>query len=762
MESVGDQKQDILSYINDKANELRKIKGNNQGRQKKWDDFVRVSPFQNVDSYIVMKLWKKTVHVRRRPLRLEGIRYPTLPTEEKEEKQMMARIIGQWDSKHPFVAGGDPTTIAKKIDEGAIPIGKIYITQSGGRNYLGRQVDISTALYSLTVNAVKNSLFKPAALNSEFVNIQFGIFGDGVPACGHSNYVGLVYLIWDPSYSEEVDERWADEMRLFPVIVCVSPEKADHVLSIWRWMQKDAKSVKPLFWANTTFKYNFHACSADHSGLQKLMNNIGGSGHRRCVVCGFDFSKVEKLWDLASHFNAPAKDLVSLAKALIEGNGKAPELGVKGIPSILPDSVQGLQQLLEDTEQLKWAEEFLIAFDSLHNLKGDYANLLARMRCWKEWDDDTFQHLLEEHVQRRLVSELDGAHYRLLIVLWDKVVLPSLHSCTDTEKIERIKQLFHHMTEIQAILYLPPEARQEPILRLRLHVLLFLQFVLCRHLFPDRKKSKRGVTVIALSAGTLPTIQQAQAMTKVSLRDTITAAVSNNRQKLTSLAKAVTPDNPRTFSKLTKPQILLVLGKLLESAESTSSSPTAPAATTSPSSSSPTAPATTTSLSSSSSPTAPAVTALPSSSSPTVDTVMGLFLHSKIAHLGTFFESMDLKNVSTERGEGFNYFLKWVLRHFSSHNLETVQPFREVLIRWTVGIPLFETYYECNTTISRISREFKKQHTFAELSIDMDAYATDLDIFLPYLDHWEIKDDGASQLIFKTLAETIKIFQRYD
>jgi hypothetical protein len=101
VESVGDQKQDILSYINDKANELRKIKGNNQGRQKKWDDFVRVSPFQNVDSYIVMKLWKKTVHVRRRPLRLEGIRYPTLPTEEKEEKQMMARIIGQWIANIP-------------------------------------------------------------------------------------------------------------------------------------------------------------------------------------------------------------------------------------------------------------------------------------------------------------------------------------------------------------------------------------------------------------------------------------------------------------------------------------------------------------------------------------------------------------------------------------------------------------------------------------------------------------------------------------
>jgi hypothetical protein len=148
---------------------------------------------------------------------------------------------------------------------------------------------------------------------------------------------------------------------------------------------------------------------------------------------------------------------------------------------------------------------------------------------------------------------------------------------------------------------------------------------------------------------------------------------------------------------------------------------------------------------------------------------MGLFLHSKIAHLGSFFEKMDLKNVSTERGEGFNHFLKWVLRHFSCHNLETPQPFRQVFIRWSVGIPLFESFYERNTTVTRIAREFK-DHTFEELTIDSDLYATDLQVFLPYLArhghkegvHWAVEDDGTSpQLIFKTLPETIQVFKRY-
>jgi hypothetical protein len=149
------------------------------------------------------------------------------------------------------------------------------------------------------------------------------------------------------------------------------------------------------------------------------------------VCCGFDFSQVEKLWDLSAHLNAASKDLITLTNALIEGGGKAPELGAKGIPAVLPDSIQGLQLLLDDPDQCQWAEQFLIGWDALHNLKGHYAHIIERMRKWKDWDDETFQYLLEMHVQRRLVSELDGAHYRLLIVQWEKVILPSLHSCKD-------------------------------------------------------------------------------------------------------------------------------------------------------------------------------------------------------------------------------------------------------------------------------------------------------------------------------------------
>lgn len=124
---------------------------------------------------------------------------------------------------------------------------------------------------------------------------------------------------------------------------------------------------------------------------------------------------------------------------------------MKGTPALLPNCNEGLQTLLDDPAQKQWAEEFLIAFDSLHNMKGNNNHLLARIRTWKgEWDDNLFLGLLDQHVQRRLVSELDGSHFRLLIVLWAKVILPALEKCPEPKKT-KVKMLFHHLSEVSFI-----------------------------------------------------------------------------------------------------------------------------------------------------------------------------------------------------------------------------------------------------------------------------------------------------------------------
>ncbi len=146
--------------------------------------------------------------------------------------------------------------------------------------------------------------------------------------------------------------------------------------------------------------------------------------------------------------------LISLAKALAKGNGK--ELGLKGVPSLLPATVPEIQQMLTDPKQCDWAEEFVIGIDPLHNMKGNTSKVVATMRTWKgEWDDIIFNSSLEENIQRRLVSELDGAHYRLLVVSWPTVILPALHSCSEPKKT-MAKMFFHHLCEVATQFTFPP------------------------------------------------------------------------------------------------------------------------------------------------------------------------------------------------------------------------------------------------------------------------------------------------------------------
>jgi hypothetical protein len=93
-------------------------------------------------------------------------------------------------------------------------------------------------------------------------------------------------------------------------------------------------------------------------------------------------------------------------------------------------------------------------------------------------------------------------------------------------------------------------------------------------------------------------------------------------------------------------------------------------------------------------------------------TIISLYSHSNLAHLPDFYEKMDTKNVSTERGEGFNATMKWILRHFSNHDLTSPQPFREVLLRWVVRMQLFGDYEDYTVTASQIARAFTSMHFY--------------------------------------------------
>lgn len=122
------------------------------------------------------------------------------------------------------------------------------------------------------------------------------------------------------------------------------------------------------------------------------------------------------------------------------------QLGIKGISPLLGSSLADVNRLLTDPTVNQWAKEFVIGVDSLHNLKGGDSNIVARLLKFSDFDSVLFLKNLETHVQRRLVSELDGAHFRLLVVKWEKVILPALHSC---KYAKEISLLFDHLAEVR-------------------------------------------------------------------------------------------------------------------------------------------------------------------------------------------------------------------------------------------------------------------------------------------------------------------------
>lgn len=63
-----------------------------------------------------------------------------------------------------------------------------------------------------------------------------------------------------------------------------------------------------------------------------------------------------------------------------------------------------------------------------------------------------FLALLAQEVQRRLVSELNGQKFRLLIVKWRKVILPALSRYSEAKRTQ-LKQLFAEMEEVSIFIH---------------------------------------------------------------------------------------------------------------------------------------------------------------------------------------------------------------------------------------------------------------------------------------------------------------------
>lgn len=68
------------------------------------------------------------------------------------------------------------------------------------------------------------------------------------------------------------------------------------------------------------------------------------------------------------------------------------------------------------------------------------------MRTLQKWDDEKFISALNDTVQRKAPSDLDGAHMRILFASWRSTLLPSFTPCAERELLEKI---LHHWCEVR-------------------------------------------------------------------------------------------------------------------------------------------------------------------------------------------------------------------------------------------------------------------------------------------------------------------------
>jgi hypothetical protein len=185
-------------------------------------------------------------------------------------------------------------------------------------------------------------------------------------------------------------------------------------------VKEEVKSLSTLYWKGKEYSFAWRAVTADNSCLQKILGNLGGSAHQRCSCCGINFAHFDSLWHFATIEAAEGKSIKQLAQAW--ANGSAQELGMKTQSVIIPS----LETLDLDPEVQKWAEQLVVGNDPMHNVKGHWSSILGRLRGMKEiFDYALFSELVDQHIQRRLASELDGAHMRELALRWKQVLLPA-------------------------------------------------------------------------------------------------------------------------------------------------------------------------------------------------------------------------------------------------------------------------------------------------------------------------------------------------
>lgn len=435
-------------------------------------------------SFLACCFYRHFIHARARRAytKEDGVIIPGLTSLPKVKEEIRMKAIGEW--KTGDTNSTQPVEVSlscEAILKGNFPIGHTFITPLSGRfshpdaeerdsnpplresdlpeariplssqpeyvppsrGYKGRWIPLCQVLLYLLTVAFKHSLLILPEDTTIPVEIEFGSWFDGKTALGHSIIVILIFLVWNGTYTKASRTRWIDVIRFYPLCLSVLPENIVSIEYLARQLREEVRALRPLQWAGRVVIFKFRMLIGDNSVQQKFTGNSVG-GDLRCQCCDLDFSS-RAVWSwkyMASRF---VKTLASNLKRFLAGD--AEDVGLPRLCRLLGDSLEDLRKLDLSSPELHFILTFVIGLDPLHNCRGHTPDLIDRLSEWPGWDEGIFVEATSKIVQRRLVSEMNGAKLRLLVAAYEETIMPALHALP-TDVVRQVSDLLHNLREV--------------------------------------------------------------------------------------------------------------------------------------------------------------------------------------------------------------------------------------------------------------------------------------------------------------------------
>lgn len=436
-------------------------------------------------SFVACSLYRNFIHSRpRRSYTKEGqVIIPGLTSLAKVNKEIREHAIGIWKMSKDTQVSDPPegALSCEAILQGNFPIGHPFLTPLSGRfsqsnaeegdkdpplqetqlpearnptlsrpeyvapsrGYVGRWVPLKQVLIYLLTIALKHDLLILPKDTSVPLEIQFGSWMDGKTSLAHSLVVTLIFLVWDSSYTKAGRLRWIDVVRFYPLSLTVLPENIVSVEYLVSQLRKEVVELRPMQWAGRTVKFIYRLVIGDNSIQQKFVGNSVG-GNFRCQSCDIDFS-LRAVWSwkyMASRF---VKTLASMLQRCLVGD--ADTVGLPRLCRLLGDRLEDLSTLDLSSEPLQFILHFVVGLDPLHTCTGHTPDIINQMAAWHGWDEAVFLSTISSVVQRRLVSEMNGAKLRLLVASYEDTILPALHAIPE-ELQQKVRDFLHNYREV--------------------------------------------------------------------------------------------------------------------------------------------------------------------------------------------------------------------------------------------------------------------------------------------------------------------------